>query len=221
MTVSACSSYSLRNIHECLCGIKPKHSCRNSNVPSRWLLNQSMSQHDGNMTIESHRLIKLVLKHIKVVQPIRLFVLSGRRRRLRKRGRGGTESQGRGMLRYAIYLSGMGKGKVHSNRHWSLWLSISMSTKRFLPVTRELTPRSILFSGIWFNSLLLSRAISINCKPVFTVVDHFFATMSIHLILHRFQRPSVRLGIVLLFKVHHTECISRYGQYTISVHLYS
>mmetsp|Transcript_13616 Transcript_13616/g.29627 ORF Transcript_13616/g.29627 Transcript_13616/m.29627 type:complete len:221 (+) Transcript_13616:2087-2749(+) len=147
------------------------------------------------MPIQCHGLIQIILKHIKIIQPIRLLVIM-----MPITAHSSLELRRRCMLRQTKQVIRCWKGKFHTHAHWTKWLGIGMFSEFLLPhvfrvvvffvettlfpplalVHAEFFIVGAIFGGRGgFLSCFLARAIGVDGKSIFPVSHNFFPSMTI------------------------------------------
>mmetsp|Transcript_8128 Transcript_8128/g.30544 ORF Transcript_8128/g.30544 Transcript_8128/m.30544 type:complete len:725 (+) Transcript_8128:1218-3392(+) len=121
--------------------------------------------HEGNGTVQRHRIVQFILEHVKGVQAVRVRVL----RVLPSRG---LQRQRRGVFRNAVDVRCVVEEDVHANRTRAILLVVRVAAK-LLVHGRILLQLSLRFFGTIF----------VDGQPILAVVHHLLAAVTILLFL--------------------------------------
>lgn len=175
-----------------------------------------MRHHQRYVAVQRHGLVQLVLKHVQVVQPVRLLVVRGGGGGLVvvQLGGGGLQGQAARVLRDAVHVVRQRKGEVQAHRHGSHGLGVLVPAEGLLPVpvpahTRILTGHC---------GSLFPRAVSIRCKSIFAVIHHFFASMSIS---DRHGGVAVCVWSLAMFEVHQLLGVNAHDEEGVLEHVHA
>mmetsp|Transcript_13935 Transcript_13935/g.27077 ORF Transcript_13935/g.27077 Transcript_13935/m.27077 type:complete len:227 (+) Transcript_13935:3006-3686(+) len=188
----------------------PKYTCCSLNrvTDSQW-----------NMTIKSHRLVNLVLKHIEIIITVRLV-----KRCFTLGALCIFEIERRSVLRNTVDMFATHKSDVKTYRRSTMGLCISVSTERLrgIRVVCRVGRCFRTFTSMPMSFRIITLPVFINRLAVFTPVNNLAswiltATQLCHTISHGLFCPQISIFTrFALVKVQHVSAVDLYDCTTCS-----